>query len=36
MINNDQSMLLLYCCEDIKSHRLGGDTLPLGSNNSTV
>ena len=27
MINNDQSTLL--CCEDIKSHRSGGDTVPL-------
>ena len=29
MINNDQSTLLLYCCEDVKSHRSGGDTMPL-------
>ena len=29
MINNDQSTLLLYCCEDVKSHRSGGDTVPL-------
>ena len=29
MINNDQSTLLQYCCEDIKSHRSGDDTLPL-------
>ena len=21
--------LLLYCCEDVKSHRSGGDTVPL-------
>ena len=28
MINNDQSTWLLYCCEDIKSHRSGGDTVP--------
>ena len=28
MINNDQSTLLL-CCEDIKSHHSGGDTVPL-------
>ena len=28
MINNDQSTLLLYCCEDVKSHRSGGDTVP--------
>ena len=28
MINNDQSTLLLCCCEDVKSHRLGGDTVP--------
>ena len=31
MINNDQSTLLLYCCEDVKSHRSGGDTVPLRS-----
>ena len=30
MINNDQSTLL-YCCEDVKSHRSGGDTVPLNS-----
>ena len=29
MINNGQSTLLLYCCEDVKSHRSGGDTVPL-------
>ena len=29
MINNDQSTLLLYCCEDVKSHRSAGDTVPL-------
>ena len=29
MINNDQSTLLSYCCEDVKSHRSGGDTVPL-------
>ena len=29
MINNDQSTLFLYCCEDLKSHRSGGDTVPL-------
>ena len=29
MINNDQSTLLLYCCEDVKSHRSGGDTASL-------
>ena len=29
MINNDQSTLLLYCCEDVKLHRSGGDTVPL-------
>ena len=29
MINNDQSTLLLYCCEDVKSHRSGGDTVHL-------
>ena len=29
MINNDQSTLLLYCCKDVKSHRSGGDTVPL-------
>ena len=23
MINNDQSTLLLYCCEDVKSHPSG-------------
>ena len=28
MINNGQSTLLLYCCEDVKSHRSGGDTVP--------
>ena len=32
MVNNDQStLLLLYCCEDVKSHHSGGDTLPLNS-----
>ena len=30
-MNNDQSTLLLYCCEDVKSHRSGGDTVPLNS-----
>ena len=29
MINSDQSTLLLYCCEDVQSHRSGGDTVPL-------
>ena len=29
MINNDKSTLLLYCCEDVKSHRSGGDAVPL-------
>ena len=29
MINDGQSTLLLYCCEDVKSHRSGGDTMPL-------
>ena len=29
MINNDQNTLLLYCSEDVKSHRPGGDTVPL-------
>ena len=29
MINNGQSTLLLYRCEDVKSHRSGGDTVPL-------
>ena len=29
MINNDQSTLSLYCCEDVKSHRSGGDTVSL-------
>ena len=29
MINNDQSTLLLYCCEDLKSHRSGGDIVQL-------
>ena len=29
MINNGQSTLLLYCCEDVKLHRSGGDTMPL-------
>ena len=28
MINNDQSTLL-YCCKEVKSHRSGGDTMPL-------
>ena len=28
MINNGQSTLL-YRCEDVKSHRSGGDTVPL-------
>ena len=31
MINNDQSTLLLYCCEDVESHRSGGDTVPLNA-----
>ena len=29
MINNGQSTLLLHCCEDVKSHRSGGDTVLL-------
>ena len=29
MINNDQSTLGLYCCEDVKSHRSEDDTVPL-------
>ena len=29
MINNDQSTSFLYCCENVKSHRSGGDTVPL-------
>ena len=28
MINYDQSTLLLHFCEDVKSHRSGGDTVP--------
>ena len=28
MINNDQSTLLLFCPEDVKSHR-SGNTVPL-------
>ena len=36
MINNDQSTLLLYCCEDVKSHRSGGDTVPLNRMNDVV
>ena len=32
MTNNDQSTVLLYCCADLKSHRSGGDTVPLISN----
>ena len=35
MINNDQSTLLLYCCEDVKSHRSGGDTVPLNTAHKT-
>ena len=34
MINNDQSTLLLYCFEDVKSHRPGGDTVPLSKDPS--
>ena len=34
MINNGQSTLLLYCCEDVKSHRSGGDTVPLSIRDS--
>ena len=34
MINNDQSALL-YCCEDVKSHRSGGDTVPLNTAHKT-
>ena len=30
--HNGQSTLLLYCCEDVKSHRSGGDTVPLNIN----
>ena len=29
MTNNSQSTLLLCCSEDVKSHRSGGDTVPL-------
>ena len=30
MINNDQStLLLLYCCQDVKSRHSGGDTSTL-------
>ena len=32
MTNNSQSTLLLYCCEDVKSYRSGGDTVPLNLN----
>ena len=32
MINNDQSTLLLCCYEDVKSHRSGGDAVPLKLN----
>ena len=31
MTNDSQSTLLLYCCKDVKSHRSGGDTVPLSS-----
>ena len=31
MINDDQSTLLLHCCENVKSHRSGGDTVPLSA-----
>ena len=31
MTNNDQSTFLLYCCEDVKSHRSGGGIVPLTS-----
>ena len=34
MINNNQSTLLLYCCEDVRSHRPGGDTVPLSEDPS--
>ena len=34
MINNDQSTLLLYCCEDVKLHRSGSDTVPLRKENT--
>ena len=27
--DNGQSTLLSYCCQDVKSHRSGGDTVPL-------
>ena len=29
MINDDQIKILLYCCDNIKSHRLEVDTVPL-------
>ena len=29
MINNGVIILLLYCCDDIKSHRSKGDAVPL-------
>ena len=29
MINSNQSTLLLYSWKDVKSHRSGGDTVPL-------
>ena len=29
MINYDQSALLLYCCEDVKLHHSGCDTVSL-------
>ena len=35
MINNSQSTLLLYCCENVKSHCSGGDTVPLRYSFST-
>ena len=33
MFNNDQSSLFLYCCEDIKLHHSGSDTVPLNKVN---
>ena len=36
MINNDQSTLLLCCCEDVKSHRSADDTVPLRTMDGTI
>ena len=35
MVNSDQSTLL-YCCEDVKSHRSGGDTVPLSRKHARI